>query len=94
MQLRTTAPLMTDPYRENRATGAFILIDEASNETVGAGMVTAARAGGAQTGDELASTWTQLLERLEQAAAAGDAVEPAVREALEALRERGLLGPP
>ncbi len=94
VQLRTSAPLMTDPYRENRATGAFILIDEASNETVGAGMVTAARAGGAQTGDELASTWTQLLERLEQAAAAGDAVEPAVREALEALRERGLLGPP
>jgi sulfate adenylyltransferase subunit 1 len=32
-------PLFVDPYRENRATGAFILIDEASNNTVGAGMI-------------------------------------------------------
>ncbi|GIK26480.1 MAG: hypothetical protein BroJett006_27260 [Betaproteobacteria bacterium] len=31
-------PLCVDPYRENRATGAFILIDEATNNTVGAGM--------------------------------------------------------
>jgi sulfate adenylyltransferase subunit 1 len=33
-------PLFVDPYRENRATGAFILIDEATNNTVGAGMIT------------------------------------------------------
>jgi sulfate adenylyltransferase subunit 1 len=32
-------PLFVDPYRENRATGAFILIDEATNNTLGAGMV-------------------------------------------------------
>ncbi len=32
-------PLFVDPYRENRATGAFILIDEANNNTVGAGMI-------------------------------------------------------
>jgi sulfate adenylyltransferase subunit 1 len=32
-------PLFVDPYRENRATGAFILIDEATNNTVGAGMI-------------------------------------------------------
>jgi bifunctional enzyme CysN/CysC len=28
-----------DPYRVNRATGSFILIDEATNDTVGAGMI-------------------------------------------------------
>jgi sulfate adenylyltransferase subunit 1 len=32
-------PVFADAYRENRATGAFILIDEASNQTVAAGMV-------------------------------------------------------
>ena len=32
-------PLFIDPYRENRATGAFILIDEATNNTVGGGMI-------------------------------------------------------
>src|SRR5690606_17985843 len=37
--LRTTAPLLWDPYRRNRATGSFILIDESTNTTVGAGML-------------------------------------------------------
>ena len=32
-------PLFVDDYRRNRATGSFILIDPASNETVGAGMI-------------------------------------------------------
>jgi adenylyl-sulfate kinase len=32
-------PLLVDEYRRNRSTGSFILIDPASNETVGAGMV-------------------------------------------------------
>jgi bifunctional enzyme CysN/CysC len=41
VDLRTSAPVMTDPYAENRGTGAFILIDEATNDTVGAGMVAA-----------------------------------------------------
>ena len=39
IRLRTRAPLVFDPYAENRRTGSFILIDEASNETVGAGMI-------------------------------------------------------
>jgi sulfate adenylyltransferase large subunit len=39
VRLRTSAPLAFDPYRGNRRTGSFILIDEATNETVGAGMV-------------------------------------------------------
>ncbi len=37
--LRTTEPLFFDPYRENRHTGSFILIDEVTNATVGAGML-------------------------------------------------------
>jgi len=37
--LRTAVPLMTDPYKRNRTTGSFILIDEFSNATVGAGMI-------------------------------------------------------
>jgi len=40
VRMRTSAPLAFDSYRENRRTGSFILIDEASNETVGAGMIT------------------------------------------------------
>jgi sulfate adenylyltransferase large subunit len=39
VRLRTSAPLVFDPYASNRRTGSFILIDEASNETVGAGMI-------------------------------------------------------
>ncbi|MGZ3145627.1 adenylyl-sulfate kinase [Lentzea chajnantorensis] len=37
--LHTHAPLAYDVYRRNRATGSFVLIDEATNDTVGAGMV-------------------------------------------------------
>ena len=39
VSLRTTKPLFYDPYRQNRKTGALILIDEATNVTVGAGMI-------------------------------------------------------
>jgi sulfate adenylyltransferase subunit 1 len=41
VRLRTSAPLAFDPYARNRRTGSFILIDEASNATVGAGMIAA-----------------------------------------------------
>jgi len=41
VNLRTTQPLFYDEYRRNRATGSFILVDEASNTTVGAGMLLA-----------------------------------------------------
>jgi sulfate adenylyltransferase subunit 1 (EFTu-like GTPase family) len=37
--LRTTTPIMVDEYRRNRTTGSFILMDEATNDTVGAGMI-------------------------------------------------------
>ncbi|MGH3414252.1 MAG: sulfate adenylyltransferase subunit 1 [Marmoricola sp.] len=39
VQLRTTTPLLCDAYSKNRTTGSFILIDEASGVTVGAGMI-------------------------------------------------------
>jgi bifunctional enzyme CysN/CysC len=41
VRLRTSKPLAFDPYARNRATGSFILIDEAANDTVGAGMIVA-----------------------------------------------------
>ncbi len=42
--LRLSAPLAVDAYADNRTTGAFILIDEATNDTVAAGMVRGATA--------------------------------------------------
>ncbi|WP_218713921.1 sulfate adenylyltransferase subunit CysN [Arthrobacter sp. BF1] len=39
VRLRSTAPLFADEYRRNRQTGGFVLIDEANNNTVGAGMI-------------------------------------------------------
>ena len=37
--MRTTKPLFYDRYERNRNTGSLIIIDEATNETVGAGMI-------------------------------------------------------
>jgi sulfate adenylyltransferase subunit 1 len=37
--LRTTSPLFQDGYRKNRATGSLIMVDEATNNTVGAAMI-------------------------------------------------------
>jgi bifunctional enzyme CysN/CysC len=42
VRLRTTQPLFVDDYARNRVTGRFILIDEATNATVGAGMLVSA----------------------------------------------------
>jgi sulfate adenylyltransferase large subunit len=39
VRLRTSVPLLVDPYARNRRTGSFILIDEATNATAGAGMI-------------------------------------------------------
>jgi sulfate adenylyltransferase large subunit len=39
IRLRTSSPLVFDPYTSNRRTGSFILIDESSNETIAAGMI-------------------------------------------------------
>jgi bifunctional enzyme CysN/CysC len=39
VRLRLSAPLLIDEYRRNRATGSFILIEESTNDTVGAGII-------------------------------------------------------
>ncbi len=39
VKFRLAEPLAVDPYARNRSTGAFIVIDEATNDTIGAGMV-------------------------------------------------------
>jgi sulfate adenylyltransferase subunit 1 (EFTu-like GTPase family) len=43
VRLRTSVPLVFDPYSSNRRTGSFILIDEATNNTVGAGLICSRR---------------------------------------------------
>jgi sulfate adenylyltransferase subunit 1 (EFTu-like GTPase family) len=43
VRLQLSTPLLVDPYTVNRTTGAFILVDEATNDTVAAGMVVAAQ---------------------------------------------------
>ncbi|MGW4639175.1 sulfate adenylyltransferase subunit CysN [Sphaerisporangium sp. NPDC004334] len=43
VSLRVTQPLFVDDYARNRMTGGFILIDESTNGTVGAGMIVDAR---------------------------------------------------
>ncbi len=39
VSLRLAQPLFADPYVASRATGAFVVVDEATNDTVGAGMI-------------------------------------------------------
>jgi bifunctional enzyme CysN/CysC len=49
VRVRTRVPLLFDPYRRNRTTGSFVLIDDATNNTVAAGMIT----GPSQTGADV-----------------------------------------
>jgi sulfate adenylyltransferase subunit 1 len=39
VSFRLAQPIFADPYAENRGTGAFIVVDEATNDTVAAGMI-------------------------------------------------------
>ncbi len=55
VRLRTSAPLVFDPYTSNRRTGSFILIDETTNGTVGAGMIAASKHGEASSASESAA---------------------------------------
>ncbi len=45
VRLKTTEPLFVDWYSQNRRTGSFILIDEVTNNTVGAGIIVGATEG-------------------------------------------------
>jgi bifunctional enzyme CysN/CysC len=44
VSIRLASPLVCDPYRENRFTGCFVLVDEHTNDTVAAGMIVEAHA--------------------------------------------------
>lgn len=54
VRVRCRAPIFFDAYRENRRTGAFIVIDSVTNDTVAAGMIAStsegARAGSVEAG--------------------------------------------
>jgi bifunctional enzyme CysN/CysC len=75
VRLRTSAPIAADPYAVNRATGAFILIDQQTNDTVGAGMVRAVSdAAPAEPPRSPDVTWQQTgLSRAERWASLGAA---------------------
>jgi bifunctional enzyme CysN/CysC len=63
VRLRTSTPLLLDEYRLSRATGGFILIDETTQDTVGAGMVV-------RTGPEVEVDLEAAEELAEEPAAA------------------------
>jgi sulfate adenylyltransferase subunit 1 (EFTu-like GTPase family) len=55
VRIATAKPLFFDPYKENRSTGSFILIDRKTNATAGAGMIlTAVEGSGESSADRLA----------------------------------------
>jgi sulfate adenylyltransferase subunit 1 len=39
IEIRTSKPILYDAYKKNRQTGSIIIIDEQTNETIGAGMI-------------------------------------------------------
>ena len=49
VRLTAARPLFFDPYRENRGTGAFILIDRKTDATAAAGMIVAGAEGGVES---------------------------------------------
>jgi bifunctional enzyme CysN/CysC len=64
IRLRTSASVFADPYGVNRDTGSFIVIDEDSNDTVGAGVIRSARAIEVGRGVRRDVTWhSSALER-------------------------------
>jgi sulfate adenylyltransferase large subunit len=61
VRIATARPLFFDPYRENRGTGAFILIDRQTNATAAAGMITAAAVAGAESGADRLARLVRLV---------------------------------
>ncbi|MGX1810411.1 adenylyl-sulfate kinase [Nocardia sp. NPDC055321] len=52
LTLHSRQPVMFDAYRDNRATGSFILVDDATNQTVAAGMITGRTPGKIETSSD------------------------------------------
>jgi hypothetical protein len=60
VSLHLLRPIAVDLYRDNRGTGALILIDPETNATVAAGMVTAAQGQAAANEDDEAAAWGRV----------------------------------
>ena len=85
VKVTASRPLVFDRYRDNRTTGAFILIDPATNFTAGAGMINdAARADHAQPGDHRPNAAERLVSLARGASSHAEAVA-AMQRALEEL---------
>jgi len=69
--VETRKPLFYDPYRRNRATGSFILIDPMSNATVAAGMITGREPGMTGREERLPKAPARHITAAEQQARAG-----------------------
>lgn len=61
--LETHRPLVFDPYQKNRGTGAFIVIDTMTNNTVGAGMIVGEAGAGADANDTSTSQVSAVAAR-------------------------------
>jgi len=95
VRLAVHSELFFDPYRQNRCTGAFILVDSATNNTVAAGMLLGLtdRAGTAtRTGEGTQVSPTERQLRLGHAGGilALEGLDPAARQAVAWAVERRL----
>jgi sulfate adenylyltransferase subunit 1 (EFTu-like GTPase family) len=69
--IQTQKPIFCDPYRRNRATGSFILIDPMTNATVGAGMITGREPGARQCSSAGESSLASRVSPADQESRAG-----------------------
>jgi sulfate adenylyltransferase large subunit len=91
VRIETSRPIYFDAYAENRATGSFILLDPATNATVGAGMIlSAVQAERARRTIELKLGRVTAAERIARYRHSGAAVALGRREQLAWLLERKL----
>lgn len=84
VRVRCRAPLFFDAYRDNRTTGAFILIDSVTNDTVAAGMIAGAAAPLSSPDGPRVRTAVSSRERRERLGQAGAVVQLVGRTADEA----------
>jgi sulfate adenylyltransferase subunit 1 len=83
VQVTTARPLVFDRYRENRATGSFILVDPGTQFTCGAGMIT--EPVHAHTAHDAPLSFAERLAHVARRAASDAEAADAVRKALEEL---------
>jgi sulfate adenylyltransferase subunit 1 (EFTu-like GTPase family) len=87
VRIATARPIFFDPYRENRGSGAFILIDRETNATAAAGMIVAAAEAGVESAGE------RLARLVRAAVPAGAHLNlPAEEEAAIAMLRKALEG--